>query len=108
MRLVLDGPDNDARTSNPDPALINAVARAHQWFEDLFSGHADSLRDIATAEDVSDRYVSRLMPLAFLAPDIVEAILAGTQPLDLTAEKLTKHTELPLSWAEQRLVLGSN
>ena len=106
MRLVLDGPDNGARTANPDPALINAVARAHRWFKDLARGRADSLCDIAKTEGVSDRYVSRLLPLAFLAPDIVEAILAGTQPLDLTAEKLTKHTELPLSWAEQRELLG--
>ncbi len=46
------------------------------------------------------------MPLAFLAPDIVEAILAGTQPVDLTAETLIKHTELPQAWAEQKALLG--
>ena len=102
MRLVLDSPDNGSRTANPDPALINAVARAHRWFEDLVSGPAATLRDIAKAEGVSDRYVSRLLPLAFLAPDIVEVILAGSHPIDVTAEKLTKHTELPLCWAEQR------
>lgn len=106
MRLVLDGPENGTRRSNPDPALINAVARAHRWFDDLINGHADSLRDIAKTEGVSDRYVSRLLPLAFLAPDIVEAILTGTQPFDLTAEKLTKRTELPLSWAEQKVLSG--
>ena len=108
MRLVPDGPDNGTRTANSDPALINAVARARRWFDDLVSGRADSLRDIARAESVSDRYVGRLLPLAFLAPDIVEAILAGTQSVDLTAEKLTKHVELPLSWSEQKAVLGFN
>ena len=46
------------------------------------------------------------MPLAFLAPDIVAAILAGTQPVDLTTELLTKRTDLPLSSAEQRALLG--
>ena len=46
------------------------------------------------------------MPLAFLAPEIVEAILAGTQPAHLTAETLTKHTDLPLSWTEQKTLLG--
>ena len=105
MRLVLGSPDNGAQALNPDPALINAVARAHRWFNDLASGRADSLRDIAKTEGVSDRYVSRLLPLAFLAPDIVEAILAGIQPLDLTTEKLTKHCELPLSWPEQTVLL---
>lgn len=105
MRLVLDGPDNGTRCSNPDPALINAVARAHRWFYDLAVGRAESLRDIAKTDGVSDRYVSRLLPLAFLAPDVIEAILAGTQPLDLTAEKLTKQIELPLRWAEQEALL---
>jgi site-specific DNA recombinase len=46
------------------------------------------------------------MPLAFLAPDIVEAILAGTQPVELTAETLTRHADLPLSWADQKRSLG--
>ena len=47
------------------------------------------------------------MPLAFLAPDIVEAILAGTQPVDLTAETLTRR-DLPLSWSEQKSLFGYN
>ena len=46
------------------------------------------------------------MPLAFLAPEIGEAILAGTQPVDLTAETLTRRADLPLSWAEQKASLG--
>jgi len=46
------------------------------------------------------------MPLAFLAPDIVEAILAGTQPADLTTQTLIRRTDLPLNWAEQRALLG--
>jgi hypothetical protein len=45
------------------------------------------------------------MPLAFLAPDIVAAILAGRQPVDLTAETLTKRTDLPLGWGEQKTLL---
>ena len=48
------------------------------------------------------------MPLAFLAPDIVEAILAGTQPVDLTAETLTRRADLPLSWSEQKSLFGYN
>jgi hypothetical protein len=45
------------------------------------------------------------LPLAFLAPDIVEAILQGRQPVELTALRL-KRTRLPLSWVEQRRLLG--
>jgi len=46
--------------------------------------------------------------LAFLAPDIVEAILDGTQPVDLTAETLSRLPDLPVSWADQRALLGFN
>jgi hypothetical protein len=48
------------------------------------------------------------MPLAFLAPDIVEAILAGTQPVDLTAGTLTRRADLSLSWSEQKSLFGFN
>ena len=54
---------------------------------------------------MNDRYVSQVLPLAFLAPDIVAMILDGRQPPDLTAERLIKHTRLPLDWAEQRRLL---
>ena len=107
MRLVLDGA-HDGVAPRPDPALIKAVIRAQRWFTDVVSGRRQSFADIAIAEGCSERYVSRLMPLAFLAPDIVEAILAGTQPVDLTAETLTRHADLPLSWADQKALLGFN
>ena len=50
--------------------------------------------------------VSRRLPLAFLAPDIVTAILEGRQPIELTAARMIRIRDLPLSWAEQRQVLG--
>jgi hypothetical protein len=46
------------------------------------------------------------LPLAFLAPDIVEAILEGRQPIELTAARMMRIRDLPLSWAEQRQRLG--
>lgn len=104
MRLALSS--SGTRTATPDPALIRAVARAHKWFDDLASGRANSLHAIAKTEGLSDRYVARLLPLAFLAPDIVEAIFAGTQPVDLTAEALTRHMDPPLNWADQKVLLG--
>lgn len=102
-KLVLEG--SGGATSNPDPALIKAVVRAHRWFDDLVSGSARSLREIAEIEGISDRYVSHLMPLAFLAPELVESILAGEQPIGLTAEKLTKSVSMPLCWSGQHEVL---
>ena len=50
--------------------------------------------------------VSRILPLGLLAPDIVEAIVAGRQPIELTAIRLKRIRDLPVSWAEQRRVLG--
>lgn len=104
MRLILEG--KDCSPTKPDVALIKAVARANKWFDDLVSERARSLGVIAEAEGVSRPYVGHILPLAFLAPDIVEAILAGTQPADLTAETLIKNTDLPLDWREQRALLG--
>tara|TARA_R110002110_G_scaffold415092_1_gene647860 strand:+ start:1448 stop:1966 length:519 start_codon:yes stop_codon:yes gene_type:complete len=105
MKLVIEN-GVSGKTAQPDPSLIKAVTRAHHWMEALRSGHQPSQAAIADVEGVSRRYVGLLLPLAFLAPDIVETILAGRQPVDLTAEKLIKQVELPLEWAEQRRVLG--
>ena len=52
--------------------------------------------------------MNRLMRLAFLAPEMIEPILAGTQPVELTAETLTRRADLPLSWADQKPLLGFN
>lgn len=104
MKLVLEG--SGVSTAEPDAALVKAVARVHRWFDDLAAGRARSTSEIARAAGITPRYVTKLMPLAFLAPDIVAAILAGTQPPRLTAEALIKRTKIPLSWAEQRALLG--
>ena len=88
----------------PNPTLVKALARAHSWVARLLSGQASSIRAIAQAERLTERYVARIIPLAFLAPDITEAILEGSQPQDLTLAKLCQR--LPLAWPEQRRTLG--
>ena len=105
LRLVLEG--HDARTSTPDPALLKAVARARCWFDDLVCGRAASLAELAARAKVSTRYVRRLLRLAFLAPVIVEAVVAGRQPAELTAQRLLTRTALPLDWAAQKAARGS-
>jgi len=101
---VTDG--SDPRPRHPDRALIGIVARAHAWAGRLVCGEARSIAEIAAAEGVTDRYVRRLLDLAFLAPDIVAAILEGSQPADLSAERLTRLPNLPAGWAEQQRLLG--
>ena len=103
---MLHGGQGGASDARVDPALVKAVVRGRQWFEDLARGRAESIAQIAQAEGVSARYVGHLIPLAFLAPDIVARILSGTQPVDLTTENLTKRIDLPLAWTEQRTLLG--
>ena len=106
MRLVLRNGETGARDARIDLALVKAIVRARQWFEQVASGKAQSFAEIARAEGIGRRYVANLIPLAFLAPDIVASILSGTQPVELTTQELTKRIDLPLDWAEQRAQLG--
>jgi hypothetical protein len=61
---------------------------------------------LAKQEGVSPSYFTRLVRLSYLAPDIIQAILDGRQPRDLSADKPLAHSRLPLSWNEQRTALG--
>ena len=102
MRLVLDG---DGASAAIDSVLVKAIAQAHVWVEELFSGQAGSLAQLARRHKVSEGYLKKLMPLAFLAPDIVTFILAGKQPDSLSKEKLVGNP-LPSIWQDQRHALG--
>ena len=98
-RVMITGdakPDLIAR--HADPAM-QAVA------DHLATGRAASLRDIAEREGITEGYVGRLIRLAFLEPSMVEGILEGAQPVDLTAARLTGRISLPLDWSEQHGVL---
>ncbi|MFN4018689.1 MAG: recombinase family protein [Reyranella sp.] len=76
--VSLDGRAKNA--SHLDKALIRAVARTNHWRELLESGTARSAHDIARHEGCRVSYITRHLPLAFLAPDLVEAIIDGKQP----------------------------
>ena len=104
MKLVIT--DERERPPAPDPHLIAAVAQGRQWFAQIRGGEVRSVRDLAERHGVNQGDVSRILPLGLLAPDIVEAILAGRQPIELTAKRLKRTRDLPVSWAEQRRVLG--
>jgi site-specific DNA recombinase len=104
LRLVIEG--HDHRGIKPDPALLKAVARGHRWFHDLACGRAPSLTEIAARAGVTARYVRRLLSLAFLAPAIIEAVVEGRQPRELTAQTLLERTALPLDWTTQKRMLG--
>jgi DNA invertase Pin-like site-specific DNA recombinase len=71
-RLLIEAPAG----SQPDPVTVKAIARAHQWFEDLSSGRAGSMAEIATRENITDNYVSNLIHLAWLPPKMLFAKVA--------------------------------
>ncbi len=102
MRIVLPGQEQD--DSKRDGALTKLIAQAYVWFDQLKSG--TSITDIAKANALDIADVSRVLPLAFLSPDIVSDILDGTYPVDLTAEKLKRLPSLPHDWTEQKRALG--
>lgn len=106
VRMVIAHEVAWAMDSGVDPALLKAISRGRKWFEELASGHVGSLLEIAKAERVTDRYVGQLIPLAFLAPQLISNILSGTHPVDITTEKLTKQIDLPLAWVEQISLFG--
>jgi len=107
LKFVIDGAESE-HPSRPDPSLIKALLRARRWWQMWLQSEGRSIRDIASDEGVDDRYIRRILPLAFLAPDITAMILDGRQPVSLTAERLIKNTRLPADWAEQRRLLGFN
>jgi site-specific DNA recombinase len=100
-KLVLPGLARQHQAPRCDPALIKAIGRGRAWFAELATGHARSLHDLAQRDGISRRYIRRLVNLAFLNPQLVDAILEGRQPVELTATRLTD-IDLPLDWTEQQ------
>jgi hypothetical protein len=100
-RTTIEVPAASPRAPGRDPALIKAVVRAHQWKQELLSGTARSLSDVARRHGFTARYIRQVLNLARLAPDIVGAILDGKQPRHLNVTALVA-TPTPLSWQEQR------
>ena len=70
------------------------------------SGQIGSAAEIAQRESITTSFVSRLIDLSFLAPSIVTAIVDGTAPVELTANKLRSLGAIPLDWQSQKVVLG--
>ncbi len=105
LKLVLPAAVESHKPRQLDVGLVKAVARAWLWYEQLIAGQMESLEAIADREGFSPGYPGRLLRLAFLAPDILEAILQGRQSADLSLSRLTRQLDLPFEWASQRELL---
>ena len=102
-----NGETSPARPWNVAPTPLQLVlARGHRWLAMLESGEAKSLKEIATREGIDNSYVSRMVNLTTLAPDIVAAILDETLPPEVTLFDLASGT--PLLWDEQRRLLETS
>src|SRR5436305_617122 len=84
-----------------DTALLKAVVRAHRWRQMLESGEYSSSAELAKAEKVNASYLSRILRLSLIVPDIIDAILSGSQASTLQLDDLLK--PLPATWTGQRL-----
>jgi len=104
MKMLVENADEK---TSADPGLLRIVARAHDFQERLMQDPNLTVPAIANHECLSIGYLSRLLRLPTVAPDIVTAIINGKNPPQLTAKKLMRlAAHLPVDWAEQRKRLG--
>jgi hypothetical protein len=104
LRKTITLPDGDSGQyrswdTTPTPLQL-ALARGHRWLAMLESGEAKSMKEIATREGIDDSYVSRMVNLTTLSPDIVAAILDDTLPAEVTLFDLAAGA--PLMCEEKR------
>ena len=101
-RKLVVTPDGALWAPRPrvDNATVKALARAFRWRKMLDTGVHATLEDLARAKGVASTYVSRVLRLTLLAPEIVEAILDGRQPMGLRLDDLLD--AFPLEWKRQR------
>ena len=103
-RKLVVTPDGAEWAPRPrvDNAMVKALARAFRWRKMLDEGVHATLDDLARAKGVSATYVSRILRLTLLAPEIVEAILDGRQPAELQLDYLPGGVSVGVGGAEYR------
>jgi hypothetical protein len=87
-----------------DNTMVKALARAFRWRKLLETGVCSTVEEIAAAEKINTSYVSRILRMTLLAPEIIEMIVDGRQPIELTLAKLTK--PFPVEWEDQAQLFG--
>lgn len=93
-----------AAKPHKDDTLLKAIARARKWDQWLESGKVKNIDHIAADHDINPSYVSRIIRLNLLAPDIKEMIHDGTQPRTLKLTEMLK--PFPMEWEAQRRFFG--
>jgi hypothetical protein len=98
-RKEMQLPDGATLSRRTDSALVKALARALRWKRMLESGEFATIAELAQREGIAPSYMTRVMRLALLAPDIVDAILEGTQGAEVTLAQVLE--PFPLTWQQQ-------
>lgn len=97
--------DSDTQQPEINPTLVKAIAKSYLWNKQILSGEVENSVEIQKRENLkSNTYVKSILDLRFLAPDIVETILKGTQPKEISIQKLFNIKAL--DWNEQRKLLN--
>lgn len=104
-KLLISAPGTDPSKTGPDKTLTRLIAQAYKWWSDLSTTRYATVRALAEAYEKDERYVARVLTLALLSPSLVEEILDGRQPLELTAQQLMDLSELPNRWSHQISIL---
>jgi DNA invertase Pin-like site-specific DNA recombinase len=105
MRLIVD-PMTARKSKKSDMTMMTLLVKANDWFDRLARGECRSMTDIAQEEGATIPYISRVIQLAFLSPEIQQRILLGQYPPELNGKQLLKKIPLPLEWTEQAKVFG--
>jgi site-specific DNA recombinase len=85
---------------------VQLVFDAHRWMAALTTGEVSSVDELAAQEAYPANEISRVLPIAFLAPDITGPSCSAQHPVELNAERLKRMSKLPACWNEQRHRLG--
>jgi hypothetical protein len=88
----------DQNGKTPDAAVVKAIARASVWFEQLTTGKSQSMAEIGVRENITDNYVSNLIHLAWLSPDIVGRVLDGDPEATALARGATLSRKSDFLW----------
>ncbi|MGI3212733.1 hypothetical protein ACROSR_16655 [Roseovarius tibetensis] len=102
-RKEMQLPECAEQPRKTDSTLIKALARAFRWKRMLESGEFTTIAELAEREGIAPSYMTRVLRLTLLAPDIVEAILDGKQGPEVTLGRVLG--PLPVVWEEQKLWL---
>jgi site-specific DNA recombinase len=104
LRVVCPDKTNASETTSVR-SLVNAIARARHWYDQIVAGNVTSLRQLAAETGLGPRHMRRLLQSATLSPAVVDALLTGNHRQDLTINQMLR--KVPLNWCEQeRQILG--